>query len=201
MRCKVGGGAVTNQVEDVSPSEVQDHAEKTPSASLSALYRAHAQTVARFAQRLGGPTVDVEDVVQEVFLVVHRQLSDFRGEAQVTTWLYRITENVVRHRRRKERWRRWLGGTSEEVAGRAASSRPTPVEDLERREASRIVYRVLDTMSERYRTLIILFELDGLSGEEIAELTGQRVQTVWVALHRAREQFLARLAKLEGSRT
>jgi RNA polymerase sigma-70 factor (ECF subfamily) len=164
---------------------------------LGELYREHAGTVARFAQRLGGPSLDVEDVVQEVFLVAHKQLPSFRGEARVTTWLYRITENVVRHRRRKERFRRWLGGSSEEVGGKQASLRPTPVEDLERREASRTVYRVLDQMSERSRTLIILFELDGKSGEEIAELTGQKVGTVWVALHRAREQFLERLRKLD----
>jgi RNA polymerase sigma-70 factor (ECF subfamily) len=165
---------------------------------LGALYREHAGTVARFAQRLAGPTLDVEDLVQEVFLVAHAQLPKFRGEAKLTTWLYRITENVVRHRRRKERFRRWLGGSSEEIGGKAASGRPTPVEDLERREASRTVYRVLDQMSERYRTLIILFELDGKSGEEIAELTGQKVNSVWVALHRARQQFLERLERLES---
>jgi RNA polymerase sigma-70 factor (ECF subfamily) len=164
---------------------------------LAALYRAHAQTVARFAQRLGGPSVDVDDVVQEVFLVVHSQLAEFRGDAQVTTWLYRITANIVRHRRRKERFRRWLGGSSEEVGGKAVSNRPTPVEALERREASRTVYQVLDSMNERYRTLLILFELEGMSGEAIAELTGQKVQTVWVGLHRAREQFLDRLKKLD----
>jgi RNA polymerase sigma-70 factor (ECF subfamily) len=170
---------------------------------LAALYRAHAQTVARFAQRLGGPSVDADDVVQEVFLVVHAQLADFRGDAQVTTWLYRITANIVRHRRRKDRFRRWLGGSSEDVGGKAASSRPTPVEVLERREASRTVYEVLDSMNERYRTLIILFELEGMSGEAIAELTGQKVQTIWVGLHRAREQFLEKLKKIdrkEGTR-
>jgi RNA polymerase sigma-70 factor (ECF subfamily) len=170
---------------------------KAEPLELGAIYRAHAQTVARFAQRLAGPGVDVDDLVQEVFLVVHKQLPAFRGEAAITTWLYRITENVVRHRRRKERWRRFLRGSSEEVGGRHVSPRPTPVEDFERREASRIVYRVLEGMSEKYRTLIILFELDGKSGEEIAELTGQKIGTVWVALHRAREQFLARLQRLE----
>src|SRR5947209_6991554 len=82
---------------------------------FDAVYRAHAAKVARWAARLGGPAVDLDDVVQEVFLIVHRQLAKFRGEAQVTTWLYRIAENVVRHRRRKERFRRWLSGSAEDV--------------------------------------------------------------------------------------
>src|SRR4051812_33481472 len=76
------------------------------------VYRAHVQDVARWAARLGGPRTDVEDVVQEVFLTVQRAMTEFRGDAKVETWLYRITQNVVRHRRRKERWRRWLGGSA-----------------------------------------------------------------------------------------
>ena len=199
--CKVLERAVTNVAERiVAQHPLHDPPPVTAPLEIGALYRAHALTVARFAQRLCGPRLDAEDVVQEVFLVAHRLLPTFRGEALVTTWLYRITENVVRHRRRKERFRSWLFGSSEDVGGRAASTRPTPVEELERREASVTVYRVLDAMNEKYRTLIILFELEGKSGEEIAELTGQRVQTVWVALHRARAQFLARLQKLEGKK-
>src|SRR5262245_35763104 len=129
------------------------------------LYRAHAQTVARWASRLGGPAIDVEDVVQEVFLVVQRRLREFRGDAAVTTWLYRITANVVRWRRRKEKWRRWLGGSAHEVAGHLATRAPTPLEALE-------VYRVLEGMRETYRTVLILFEIEGKSGTEIATLLG-----------------------------
>lgn len=168
-----------------------------PPFDFDAVYRAHAQAVARFAARLGGPVFDVEDAVQEVFLIVHRLLPEYRGDAKITTWLYRITENVVRHRRRKERWRRWLSGSADEVAGDLPSLQPTPVEELERSRASALVYRALDGMSERYRTLIILFEIEGRSGEEIAELMDAKVATVWVWLHRARAQFAARTLALE----
>jgi RNA polymerase sigma-70 factor (ECF subfamily) len=146
------------------------------------LYRTHAQTVARWASRLGGPSVDVEDVVQEVFLVVQRRLDGFRGDAHIATWLYRITANVVRWRRRKEKWRRWLAGSADDVAGRIAARGPTPLEALE-------VYRVLDGMRERYRTVLILFEIEGMTGAEIAKLMGTKPDTVWVWLHRARKQF------------
>jgi RNA polymerase sigma-70 factor (ECF subfamily) len=168
--------------------------------TLESVYREHAPSVARWAQRLGGPAFDAEDAVHEVFLVVHAQLDGFRGDAKLSTWLYRITENVVRHRRRRDRFRRWLGGSSEEVGGRVASSRPTPVEDLERREAESLVYRALDRLPEKQRTLIILFEIDGCSGEEIAERTGTKINAVWVSLHRARARFLAALEKLDPNR-
>jgi len=75
---------------------------------INALYRAHAAEVERWVARLAGPTVDAEDVVQEVFLVVHRRLPEFRGESAITTWLYAITVRVVVDRRRKEKWRRLL---------------------------------------------------------------------------------------------
>lgn len=168
-----------------------------PPYEIGAVYRAHAQSVARWAGRLGGPAIDVEDVVQEVFLTAHRLLPEFRGEAKITTWLFRITQNQVRHQRRKLRFRQFLSGDASDVIGQTPSTRPTPVEVLEQRQASATVYRVLDGMSDKYRTAFILFEIEQVSGEEIAALLGQKVATIWVWLHRARAQFAAGLAKIE----
>src|SRR6516162_319680 len=81
------------------------------------LYRAHVRQVARWAARLGGPTLEVEEVVHEVFEIAHRRLPVFRGESTAATWLFGITERVVRHRRRRARWRRWLAGSADESAG------------------------------------------------------------------------------------
>jgi RNA polymerase sigma-70 factor (ECF subfamily) len=157
---------------------------------FEAIYRAHVEQVARWAARLGGTEIDVDDVVQEVFVAVHKQLPKFRGESQVRTWLYRITANQVAERRRRDRWRRWFrGAPDEEVVSPAL----TPVETLERREATARVYRALDQLNEKYRTLLILFELEQHSGQEIAELTGLSLDAVWVTLHRARAQLLKKL--------
>jgi RNA polymerase sigma-70 factor (ECF subfamily) len=189
----VAGGVTIVVVAWLEPKVTADG---SASMDVGGLYRAHAQRVTRWASRLAGPGADVEDLVQEVFMVVHDRLASFRGDAQITTWLYRITENVVRHRRRKDRLRRWLGGSAGDVGAHVASTRPTPVEELERRQAGELVYRALDGLSERHRTLIILFEIEGLSGEEIAELTGCKLASVWVYLHRARAQFGKRLEML-----
>jgi len=163
---------------------------------LDALYRAHAPTVARWSAHLGGPSADLDDLVHEIFLVAGRRMSEFRGEAKVTTWLYRITERVVAARRRSDRARRWLRRTRRADLERAlCSTPPSPVEDLHRRQSREMVYRLLDRLPEKYRNVLILFELEGLSGEEIAGLTGRKLPTIWVHLHRARALFLAELSR------
>jgi RNA polymerase sigma-70 factor (ECF subfamily) len=173
-----------------------------PSAppTLAELYDAYAAAVTRWAGRLAGPGFDIEDIVHDAFLVVNRELPRFRERGQTASWLYRITANVVRHRRRKERMRRWLRGSAGDFADQIATRVPTPVEQLERREDARAVYQVLDRMREPYRTVLILFELEELSGEEIARLTEIKLATVWVRLHRARNMFLS-LIKAPGCLT
>jgi RNA polymerase sigma-70 factor, ECF subfamily len=166
---------------------------------LDQLYRAHAATVARWAGHLGGPGADVDDLVHEIFLVVERRLPDFRGEAKVTTWLYGITARVVSERRRKDRFRRWFGRTRRADVERALSPIPlTPVEELERRQAVETVYRILDRLPDKYRAVLILFELEGASGEEIAARLGRKLPTVWVHLHRARGRFLEEMKRETG---
>jgi RNA polymerase sigma-70 factor (ECF subfamily) len=144
----------------------------------------------RWAARLGGPGIDVEDVVQDVFLVAKRRLSSFDGPAKITTWLFRTTEKVVRAARRKQRLRRWLSLSSEDGAVGMGATGPTPAEALEQQREIGEVYRVLDRLPARQRRVLILFELEGLSTQEIAELLGARVGTVRVWLFRARACFL-----------
>jgi RNA polymerase sigma-70 factor (ECF subfamily) len=167
--------------------------------NLDALYRAHAATVARWAAKLAGPGADVEDLVHEIFLVARRRLPEFRGDAKVTTWLYRITERVALDNRRKDRFRRWFPLARQiEIEGAIAPSHLTPVDEIERRQSTETVYRILDRMPDKYRTALILFELEELSGEDISALTGLKLATVWVHLHRARARFLAEVRRVSG---
>jgi RNA polymerase sigma-70 factor (ECF subfamily) len=181
------------------PDETPAQADRTERPSLDAVYREHAQTVARWIAHLGGPRLDVDDAVHEVFLVVGRRLPEFRGDAKVTTWLYRITERVVLKARRRERVRRWLDVVRRgDVEESLAPPRPSPVEELERLQSRETVYVVLDRLAEKYRRVLVLFELEELSGEEIATLTGTKLATVWVHLHRARALFLAEMQRELG---
>lgn len=168
----------------------------THAQGLGELYEAHAGQVARWAARIGGPLIDPEDIVQDVFVLVHDLLPSFRGEARVTTWLYRITENVVRRRRRRERLRRIF--IADQKLPERVSSSPSAPQQLEDQQRARLVYRTIDKLPERQRNALILFELEGLSAEAIGELTGQTPNAVWVTLHRARKSFLEKLGSERG---
>ena len=168
-----------------------------PAFDIATVYRTHGAAVARWAARLAGPGLEPEDLVQEVFMIAQRKMSTFRGEASPARWLYRITERVVAHRRRKERWRRFIAGAGDQAVDEVPGSGPTPLEAAQRRQAAGLFYRALEGMAENHRSAFILFELEELSGAEIAALKAVNVNTVWVWLHRARAHFLNRLAELE----
>jgi len=182
---------------------------------VGSLYREHAAQVARWASRLGGQNIDVEDVVHQVFLVAQRRLPAFRGDAKITTWLHGITVRVVQEtRRRQKRWWRWVGARSSmsmtagqplaaedddaSLLGAAVSDQPSALELLESKEAGQLVYAILDQLDEKYRTVLILFELEGASGQEIAVMTKTSVANVWVRLVRGREQFIKRFSAWEA---
>ena len=163
------------------------------------------------AARLAGPALDVEDLVHEVFLVACRRLAEFRGDAKITTWLYEITVRVVQDRRRRQsRWYWFSGGGRHRVSDaspnaeavlRVASDQPSALELLERRQAGVTLYEILDKLPEKYRTAIILFELEGMSGQEIAAVTQTSLSNVWIRLFRGRQLFVKRLsARTAGDR-
>jgi RNA polymerase sigma-70 factor, ECF subfamily len=165
---------------------------------LSAIYRAHVRDVGRWAQRLAGPGFDLPDMVHEVFEIAQRRLPSFRGDSSVETWLYGITEKVVRHRRRKDRLRLWLSGSARDVGRHLPAPGPSQHEHLEAQERRARVYRVLDRLPERDRELLILFELEELPGDEIAALLGIKVENVWLRMHRARARFLKLFQVMEA---
>jgi RNA polymerase sigma-70 factor (ECF subfamily) len=169
-------------------------------ASFDEAYRNYAQGVAGWARSLGGTEIEVEDVVQEVFLVVSRRLRDFRGEARFSSWLFEITRKIVANHRRRHRWRFWIG--KPELSETAASQGLDPAAELERRAAVALFYRALDGLSEKCRTVLVLYEIEGLSTQRIAELREQRLSTIRAQLARARHRFLAcyqQLLKEESS--
>lgn len=153
-------------------------------AGLAEVYRTHASTVARWVARLGGPGVEVEDLTHEVFLVVERKLSGFRGEAELGTWLYRITRNVVANDRRKRRIRRFVGLERELV-----EPGPGPEHQLERRRRVLALYAALERLSGPDRELLVLCEIEGWPMERVAETLGITRNAAYVRLHRARSRF------------
>ncbi|HEY0706200.1 MAG TPA: sigma-70 family RNA polymerase sigma factor [Polyangia bacterium] len=157
--------------------------------NIDTLFREHGGRVSRWAAGLGGPAIDVEEVVQEVFVVAHRRLPEFRGEAKISTWLFRITMRVVQHQRRRARWRRWLAESAQDVAADLPSPQLDPVETLIRKQAVGELYAILDQMSDKWRTVLVLANFEQLGAEEIASMNGVKPATARVWLHRARLEF------------
>jgi RNA polymerase sigma-70 factor, ECF subfamily len=189
----------------VPPSEMPENKAGFVRPSFESVYRTHGRTVARWAMRLLGPKADFEDVVQDVFMVVRRRLPEFRGEAEITTWLYEITVRVVKRWRMRARWWSWVTGRGQSPGRGRTPEQLVPMAELpsdphallEAQERTRILYQLLDELSEAQRTAFILFEIEGLSGAQIAEITGTGVNTVWVRLSRARRKFMERMRAWE----
>lgn len=158
------------------------------------LYRQSFHDVCRWARALGGLDADVEDIAQEVFLVVRRKLDGFEGE-RLHAWLYGITRKTVSDHRRRAWARRVLRAF--DAFESTPENRPLPDELAENRQAMRVLSRLLERMSSVRRTAFVLYEIEGYSGEEIAELEGIPVKTVYTRLHHARKDFMGYLEQLE----
>jgi RNA polymerase sigma-70 factor (ECF subfamily) len=165
-------------------------ANSEPLLEAGALYRMHVHQVGRWAARLGGPALDLEDTVHEVFAVAYARLASFRGDSTLATWLFGITDKVVRHRRRKERWWRWLSGSADETAGHLPAPGPDPLRAAEQSQTAKSVYRVLDRLADGDRRVLILFELEEMSADEVGELLGIKPANARLRRHRARARFL-----------
>ncbi len=182
-------------VESSDAADLLERCRQGQEAAWRALFDANFGFVHRVARRLGTPPAELDDVCQEVFLVVFRKLDTF-STGRLTTWMYRITANVVSDKHRRRRFRATLAG----LVGRQQIDRPapqTPEASLQQREAERMVGEVLAAMKPKKREVYALYELEGLSGPEIAERVGCRIETVWARLHHARRDF-ARIARKRG---
>lgn len=153
----------------------------------------HAQyhPVARaFLRRLGVPPGDLEDACQDVFVQVFRYLARFEARAEFKTWLYKLCISQAGRVRR----RRLLGAALDRVLGNTNPAATLADEqEWSESEVQRRVHAALASLKEIHRTVFVLFELEGLSGDEIARITRLPLGTVRRRLHDARAGFAAAL--------
>jgi RNA polymerase sigma-70 factor, ECF subfamily len=176
----------------IRPTTV-DSADNAVPASCEQAFRDHAREVARWAHRLGGDDIDAEDVVQEVFLVVGKRLAEFRPEARFASWLFEITRKIVANHRRRHRWRFWRNN---QPLANLPSHALDPATELERKQVVARFYAALDRLPEKYRTVIVLYEIEGLSTQAIAEVCSLKLSTVKVHLLRARRRLTTQYQRL-----
>ncbi len=184
-----GEAQVGMRARPPNTAELVAQARAGDGAAFRELFRAHRADVARLAHRLLGSTTDLDDVVQEVFLQVHRSIRDFRGQARFSTWLYRVTVNVVLMGRRAARSRPAFVESAESHVANRSDDRALPDEQVSRQLRVAAFRRLLDRLSEKKRTVYILHELQGVPPADIAQIVGAPVLTVRTRLFYARREL------------
>lgn len=197
----LGVESPTHPSETIAPSADSGPHVNPKALQFEEIYRASFGHVCRWVRALGGPASERDDLVQDVFLIVHRRLPDFDGR-NVHGWLYQITRRRVRDFRRL-RWFRLFLNSSEvddSLAGSFPGSR-NPEGALDEKQRAAILERLLSKLPEAQRAAFVLFEVDGYTGEEIASLQGVPLNTVWARIHKARAKLTASIARLQKQST
>ena len=163
-------------------------------AAFRTLYARHRADVARLVYRMVNGSADVDDVVQEVFVQVFKSLKDFRGQAKLSTWIHRVTVNVVLMHRRAARSRPTY---TEELPPETTpdDANVGPDEDADRRARVRAFSKLVERLADKKRVVFILHDLEGVPPQEIADIVGAPVLTVRTRLFYARRELEAFIAE------
>jgi RNA polymerase sigma-70 factor (ECF subfamily) len=166
-----------------------------PQPDLDALFREHARYVWRCLRHLGVADADVDDVCQEVFITAQRKLPEFEGRSSLRSWLYGIALRIASDHRRSAYVRRERAvadpGELDDPASNHASQASS--------EARQTLSSLLALLDQERRDIVVLYEIEGFTMKEVAELVGCPLQTAYSRLYSARTA-LAEAAKLRGSK-
>lgn len=154
-----------------------------------ALYRQSFDRIYRLVCRYGIPAADVEDIVQQTFVIAHRRLGETDDIRNLGAWLCGIAARVASDHFKWRRVRRIKRGLVEAAFGVARSEPPSPRGSVESLEAQRLVGEVLARMSPKLRDVLVLTDIDGNEVGEVADILGAPVNTVRSRRQRARAQF------------
>lgn len=160
-------------------------------AAERALYDAHVDRVYRLAHRLAGDDELARDFTQETFIRAFDRLDTFRGDARFSTWLHAIAATVALNGLRKTK--RFRSQTTLEAADGVATTVRSAEPDLKVR-----LHAAIDALPTRYRTVVVMHDIEGYTHEEIAASLGVEVGTSKAQLSRARAKLRESLADFAG---
>lgn len=172
--------------------------------AFALLVRSYQDRVFSLSVRMLGNREEAEDLAQEIFVAIYKHIGDFRAEAQLSTWIYRVTRNRCLNRlkylsRRKQASTDTLDSVPDrrlnDLSGRAPLR---PDHHLEGRQLQSVLEDCLTRIPEGQRMLLLLRDVDDLSYNEIAEIHELPVGTVKSRLHRARTALAAAVAEYMG---
>lgn len=181
-------------------SQADADIEKFDAGAFRDLVEAHSEKIIRLCHSFVNNTEDAEDIAQEVFLEVYHSIDAFRGEASLTSWIYRIAVNKSLNFLRAKKRRSFIlrfgqvfssGGQVENIA-----SDETPDSRHESNEAAEALRHAVDALSENQRVAFTLHKYDGLPQKEIADIMGLSQASVESLIHRAMQNVRKKLIKI-----
>ena len=181
----------------MTDSELVRRIKAGESDAFDALCTMYDKKVVNIAYSLLSDREDALDAAQEVFVRVYKSISGFRGDSSLSTWIFRITRNVCSDflRKRKGFVKSLDDDEEDEPRLEIPDESRAPHTEFEKKERVRIVRAAISELEENQRTVLTLFDLNGLSYEEIADITKVPVGTVKSRLFRAREALRKKLEK------
>ena len=184
--------------EDRTDPELIERYLRGDSSAFSALVRRHEKRVYNLCYRMLGREEDARDAAQDAFLTALRKISSFRGEAQFTTWLHRVTVNACYDVLRKKKREPLLEPARDEDAPEPPG--PASPDHADSAIAAVDVQRALMRVPQEFRAVLVLHDVHDLAYEDIAESLGIPVGTVKSRLHRGRIALAEELGEAERGR-
>lgn len=155
-------------------------AQQGDEAAFTDLVKLHQREVHLLALRLLGNHEEALDVSQLAFMQAYKGLKNFRGEASLSTWLYRITYNLCMRRLKTAKWKRFMALDENITDDRPSSD--SPYKETERAEFKQNLQSALEHLPPKMRAVFTMHQIQGLKMAEIAEITGKTTGNI-KALH------------------
>jgi RNA polymerase sigma-70 factor, ECF subfamily len=171
-----------------------DLASSNERSQFDTIYRDHVDLIYRYANRLCGEVEAAKDLVQETFLNAYRGFKDFRGDAQVSTWLYTIASRACLRMRRKKKGEperelsldEFVPTSEGEFRLQIPVDGLTPEEAFQNKELRQVLDQAINKLPKKYRMVLVLRDMEGLSAKEVGTVMGLNERAVKSRLHRAR---------------
>jgi RNA polymerase sigma-70 factor (ECF subfamily) len=201
-RCREGQSRPTGDNPKVDDHALLEAARSGDKTALETFIERHQARVLRFGMKMCRDTEDARDVAQETLLAAARGVSQFREASSPSTWLYTIARSFCIKKRRRSKFAPAavvpLDGENLQAAETVPDPGRDPEQELRDRQLGAALDAAISALDPKYREILVLRDVEGLTAAEVAEVTGLGVEAVKSRLHRARIQVRERLAPLLG---
>ncbi|MCP4215659.1 MAG: RNA polymerase sigma factor, partial [bacterium] len=172
-----------------------DRLKQRDPAAFNILLQMHKNQVANICYRFLFNREDAEEMAQEVFITIYKNIASFRGDSKLSTWIYHLASSksidLIRSRKRKKRLGhvKSLLGLQEEGVQIPDPQSENPLDTLENEEKGRIIREAIDSLPPKYREVFTLSKCDGLANQEVADIMGLTKSSVDSLIHRANKKL------------